>query len=336
MTRRFFGIASLLLTLLAGGCVHPLRSQRTEDVSVKPPSPISPYGPAKDLTPLPSVLPDKVPTAAENVAKAPPATDSGPKPAWLPQFTSTPPPPIVPSLLSIQHYNTEPIANPVVAASPPKHPVVLALECALDNRHEEALKHLQKYDAPTQDLLLRMLSPFSRVAKNGQLSPADVAVLSEQMERVREFLQQRSEFAISKVCFCEWKSIRDFAVYKPLKNHEFGAASPGGFGEQMEVYVGFKNFSSRFDQDRYETTLASQFIILDDKQVERWRYRFKTQKPRLASPLTEYYLPYSFSLPDDVPPGTYTLVVEITDETTPGNPRTARETLPLRVIAPKD
>src|SRR5207253_3136907 len=58
----------------------------------------------------------------------------------------------------------------LVKVTPPemivkREPLTEALSCFLDNKHDEALRHLQAYDAETQDLFLRLLPAMSILSK---------------------------------------------------------------------------------------------------------------------------------------------------------------------------
>src|ERR1019366_2863609 len=84
-------------------------------------------------------------------------------------------------------------------------PLVQALQCMLDDRHEEALKYLRAYDDSTQQFFLRLLPPLTILVKKRieDLTPAEVAVLIDQIDGLRISLLHRSELVVSKLCYCK-------------------------------------------------------------------------------------------------------------------------------------
>jgi hypothetical protein len=243
-----------------------------------------------------------------------------------------PPPPPPPAPV------TDPASPRVVVSkiAPPLHrePIVEAFQCILEDRHPEALTHLQKYDQPTQELFLRLLPPMALLTKKGldKLAPAEVAVLNDQLQSLLTTLRPRTELAINKICFCE--SIKGYGNYKPLaEEHSFMASTGNRPGELVQMYVEVKNFSSELRAGVFETKLASTVEIRDGKGDQVWFHRFDDGKTPLKSRthLNDYFNHYSFYVPNNMPPGAYKLTVEVTDETRPETRRTARKTLEFRV-----
>ncbi len=326
MTRRFLGYASLLLTLLAGGCQFARQSRNDSTAANPQPTTIQPFSAKK-----PQELPDTLPLTSD-APPSPPKTNAAAPPAKWPEITR--PPQALTANPPVLH-NVPPATLPPLLDLTPKHPIVLALEAMLDNRPHEAQQHLRIYDARTQEFLMRMLPFMSLIAKNNNLSAADIAALIPQVERLKAALQQNAEFAVPKMCFC--KSIKEYAIYEPLPpDHEFVAALPDRPGELVQLYVEIKNFACRQNHGEFETRLASRIEIQDDKGKEKWSHLFDPNRLKLVSRtrLGEYYQHYTFLLPANLPPGFYTLIVEMTDQTlTDAPPRTALGSLPFRVTA---
>ncbi len=326
MTRRFLGFASLLLTLFSSGCTSARLARVEGSAPSSPPNPIQPAYAAMKPHGAPDVLP---PTT-----DVPPKTPTADASAKWKNLTDPPPPPqgqIAP--LPIAQAQSAVDSRPFIDVTP-KHPIVRALECMLDNRLEEAQHELRVYDAGTQEFLLRMLPPLSIVAKNTKLSAADSAALSEQMKSINRYLQQNAAFTLPKMCFCELDSIKGYAIYKPLPpDPEFVA------GQYVQIYFELKNFASKQSGGDFETKFAGRIEIRDDKGKVVYPYSFPKDQLKLVSRerLGEYYHKFGVPLPSYLQPGFYTLVVEMTDETlADAPPRTARGSLPLRIAAPKD
>jgi len=153
-----------------------------------------------------------------------------PQPRW-PDLTKAPPTPteprpLEPNLFQPVNLTVPPQVKPsAIPEGKPQVPLILALECALENRHQEALKHLQAYDVQTQEFLLRILPTLSMITRKkvDDFSPNDVAALNDQLSSLQGYLRDKSDLAI-RLFPCEW--IRGYAIYKPLpESHDFLAAA---------------------------------------------------------------------------------------------------------------
>ena len=152
-----------------------------------------------------------------------------------------------------------------------KHePLAEALNCFLDNKHDEALRHLQAYDAETQDLFLRLLPALSILSKKKltDLSAAEVAVLHEHFYSLVGTLRTRTPLIIDKCCFCEW--VKVYGDYKPLpEGHAFAAATANHPGELVQLYVELRNFANELRQGWFVTRYSSSIEICDSAGVTR-------------------------------------------------------------------
>jgi hypothetical protein len=105
----------------------------------------------------------------------------------------------------------------------------------------------------------------------------------------------------------------------------------------VQLYVQLRNFTSEFRNGFYETKLASSLEIraanADSTSKPIWYHPFFDDRKlprRSRTILNDYYLHYVFHVPP-LPPGNYTLTIQIADETRPGPPRVARKALEFRV-----
>jgi hypothetical protein len=276
----------------------------------------------KELVPLPGAEPEpkKAGQPVIEVKKGTPVVEPGPKPV-------VEPPMVLPTL---------PPETRGPEAKGGKHSALaLALQCMLDDEHQEALQHLQGYDQETQEFFLRILPTLTVFAKKrlDQLTPTEVAVLNDQLHNLMVTLRPRSELVIDKMCYCE--SVKSFGVFAPLQDgHPFLVALKDRPGELVQLYVELKNFSSELRDGRYETKLSSSIEIRDARNEKVWSYTYDDSKQprRSLSRPSDYFIPYSFCVPQELPEGTYRLMVQIVDETMPDH-RVARKELPFRVAA---
>lgn len=215
-----------------------------------------------------------------------------------------------------------------------REPLAEALQCILENRHDEALAHLQAYDAPTQDLFLRLLPALSILSKKKltELTAAEVSVLHEQLYSLLGTLRPRTPLTIDKACFCE--AVVNYGNYKPLsEGHAFAAPSVQRPGELVQLYVELRNFASELRLGAFETRLSSSVEICDSRGELVWSYRFEDEKQPIRSrtQLHDLHNNYTFHVPKNLPPGNYRLTIQVVDETTPESRRVARQTLDFRV-----
>jgi hypothetical protein len=71
---------------------------------------------------------------------------------------------------------------------------------------------------------------------------------------------------------------------------------------------------------------------VDDRNEEVWFHRFPKGDGLLKSQTVthDHHFNYNFYVPH-IPPGTYTLTIEVIDQTCPDQPRSARRSVPIRV-----
>jgi hypothetical protein len=148
--------------------------------------------------------------------------------------------------------------------------------------------------------------------------------------------------------FC--RQIDYYGEYVPREAVNGIAAFEAGTGDQpgepVLVYVELRNVSSKRHGDSYETRLAGSIELLDFEGQSAYRKDVKPAPHVSQSALHDFFINCSFSVPRKVPPGRYTLRVEVRDITDlPADPsavkqappgyRVARQTLDLQIVEPK-
>jgi hypothetical protein len=234
-----------------------------------------------------------------------------------------------------------PPIEPVVPLPPEvvkREPLADAVQCILESRHDEAVRHLQAYDPQTQDWFLRLLPALSILTRKKiqDLDSGEVAVLHEQLYTLLAALRPKTELTITKACFCVCDSIKGYGDYKPLPDgYAFAAWSGTRPGEYVQLYVEVRNFASELRRGQYETRLASSVEIRDASGKQMWFHRFEDGKQprRRRTQIYEDYNSYAFYIPPNMPAGTYSLIVQVADETNPEIRRVTQKTLELRVAA---
>jgi len=216
----------------------------------------------------------------------------------------------------------------------PREPVVEALTCLMQNRHNDALECLRAYDQATQEVFLRLLPMLKLLAQKSidQWTATEVSLFDEEMKSLSDALRPRSEFSIGAACFCD--SIESYGIYKRLPDdHDFVASTRDFAGEKVLLYVELRNFMSEFRKDYFATWLESSLEIRDQKNEKIWSYTgFPEEKVPIQSRtlLHDYCNKYHFYVPI-IPAGNYKLTIQIKDKTRPDHPRIATKTLDFRV-----
>jgi hypothetical protein len=233
------------------------------------------------------------------------------------------PPPVEPVDLRIKPQAPPPTrpANPpepqmkVHPAPPPKSDAVpvQVLRALLEHRPEEEVRqHLKRYDPTTQDALLVLLGGVAQMEQGGgieQTAPRDLAALVDRLSAVTIALRARAQLTLDNLCFCS--RIENFGKFCPLDNACFQP------GEEVHVYVQVRNFASRQTAGRYETVLKGKLEFYDERDRAK-PFLVWNDKPQYdygRTPRQDYFVNFRFSIPQNLPPGSYTVWITVEDWT---------------------
>lgn len=354
------------------GCVLPLRHAKKNDCVTQPANDHllsaarAPLQSADSCNPGHQGIPSEIlvpvnPKVTEKPEPSP-ALPQDPieKPSTEPEQQTEPPQPPQPASISPPHASEDgpgqlsndqpefspglspPVTTQVSKSIPEKSdPLQGALQCILENRPHEALNHLKSYDAMTQDFFQRLLPALAQVAQKPleKMNPEEIAVIQEQLDILVHTLLPRAELVIHKMCFCE--SVKAFGVYRPLpEGHVFQAGCPHRPGDLVQVYVELRNICSECHEKYHETRLSSYVEVRDPRDPKGpalWKHRFDDSKQPLRSlaRLHDYYNNYTFFVPH-IPPGSYVLTIQVTDQTRQGEPRVARKSIEFKVASGRE
>jgi hypothetical protein len=284
------------------------------------------------------------PLKAEPPAAPPSPSGQPPAPADASQSARVVPP-------APDHEGKPPEQQSNKTSAPPDEPLVAALRAYLRKRPIEAMEALSRYDKANQDMMLVAL-PFAARLTEGSVNvmdPREAAELADVLQGVEDRLRQRAALRIEKMLFV--RKIDDFGVYvarEPVNGiHTFEGGAGDQVGEEVLVYLELRNVSSRQNGDRYETRLAGTVELLDNWQGQSAYRKDFSPPPHVGrSPRHDFFVKCSFSVPRRVPPGRYTMRIEIRDITglppdsadakaVPPKHRAAAQTLDLQVIVPR-
>jgi hypothetical protein len=246
---------------------------------------------------------------------------------------------LVPFEQSEEHETHQPMAPAEAKILPPptEEPIVLALRDLLEDKPQDALEQLKHYDATNQEALICLTAAVARLTRKklDQLTSHEIAALQDQVQKsLLGALRPRADLVIDKMCFCEW--IKGYGVYKPLPDgYEFQARVGDRPGEAVQLYIGLRNLTSDPRGSSFETNLQSTMRIYDQAGKEMVFRDFHDHEApvRTLSPLPDYCKSYGFYVPF-MPPGKYTLTIEVRDITRPEAPRVASKSVEFRVASP--
>jgi hypothetical protein len=225
---------------------------------------------------------------------------------------------------------TLPVVN---LESRPEEPLVAALRLFLDRRSPEAIELLKSYDRASQEVLLCLLPLAVRVSDKGldRASPQAVAATIDQLECLTIPLRPRAALRIERLCFC--RSIKRFGVYEPVAEQRptFQGGCDGRPGAHIQVYAEVENFAHEMQGSLHLTRLATSAEIRDIEGKVRWQHEFPAQADISRSPRHDYFIAYQFCVPPNLPPGPYTLWIQVKDVLTQP-PRSARRSLDFQVV----
>jgi hypothetical protein len=330
--------AGLAFGLLPGCAVTTRRDQVVPEV---PPLPVpqvaeplppppqsvgSPYhATAVHAPPPPTVVVQASPPSTPRVPLLPPADELTVRPVNLSESPA-------PSREAVQVVSRQtPAPLPEVHAKPlDDPPLVAALRCYLNRRPGEAIKWLDRYEKPNQELLLVLLPLAARMTEGSvdKADPQEVAALLNQLDGLTAPLRRRAPLEITRACFCKW--IDRFGSYEPFPtNYAFRP------GEEVNVYVEILNFSTELRGQVYTTRLATSLEIRDYYDNRKWPEPGGkddgpvTKMSASRSELHDFYNLCSFQIPR-LAHGDYKLCINVTDLPTG---RTARYELDFRITA---
>jgi hypothetical protein len=255
------------------------------------------------------------------------------------EFTD-PPPVLAPRALPEQNdlFGQQELQHPNNHEPPSlelQDPLVLAMDFLLKNKPDEALKQVQRCSPPNQEMYMRLLSILVGLHDTpvNRQPPNQVSILQNQLYEVGRLLRAHSDLIIDTMCLCE--RIDGFGQYTRKRDgYAYKAGIGKQWGEQVNVYLELRNMTSELRDHYFTTNLNGKVTILDNQGMQVWTYNYrKLEKPLLSlMPRFDCYRSYDFFVPA-MPPGKYTLTMEIVDETCQPY-RVAQKSVEFNVAAP--
>ncbi len=130
----------------------------------------------------------------------------------------------------------------------------------------------------------------------------------ESVEQLRSRIRARADLQVPVVQLCT--SVDAFGRYKPIENLEF----PAGVSTLVIIYIEVENFSStRLPSDQYRTVLSVRESLINRSGEELWSAKEDNIEDVARQQREDFFITSKRGIPRDLPPGEYTLKVEVED-----------------------
>ncbi len=122
-------------------------------------------------------------------------------------------------------------------------------------------------------------------------------------------LRHRADLKLKNVTFCH--HIVSFGDYERFSADQFTPGQPLLLYSEVENF-----FSTRTETDRYRTLLQSQIEVYDNSNMQRpvVTIPFDPSEDICRNHRRDFFHSYEFTVPQDLQPGVYTLVLRVTDQ----------------------
>jgi hypothetical protein len=295
---------------------------------VVPINPVAKANPSSTTKPPAAKLPPPIPPTETVDPETRPASaqtaNHGPPPKPEPVASQPAPGPVTPARAEAP---VLPVLTPQPGTTEP--PLLAAMRAYVENRPEDALRHLQSLSRPNQEFALAVMPLLLRGSQANLTgaSPDDVAALVDQLQGVAGRLERKAALRVDKVVFC--RKVIGFGRYDPWPE-----AQPYRPNDLAVLYVEMRNVGSEPihgpNGEGYLSRAAVSLEVRDaaGRLVEQtdpadWRRRVPVARfehtDHTRSALRDYSRTYRISVPSQA--GVYTVTVVVTD---PAANRTAR------------
>ena len=128
---------------------------------------------------------------------------------------------------------------------------------------------------------------------------------AQTLEAAAARLRDAGPLRLAHLAFCT--EVNSYGVYKPFERFEFTA------GQEVLLYAEVDGFKAEAQSDGFRTTLSSSYEIVDPKGTTIDTHEFGLTEEVCRNRRRDYFIRYQFHLPQQLPPGAYTLRLKMTD-----------------------
>ncbi|MFQ5412652.1 MAG: hypothetical protein ACE5EC_10150, partial [Phycisphaerae bacterium] len=181
----------------------------------------------------------------------------------------------------------------------------------IDGRDEKALAPIEGIHADIQEIIQAQIKALIAARSSAGRDPAEWANRQlASIEELRRRVRARADLTIPTVALCT--AIEGFGLYDPIEPAEFIA----GRNNRVIIYIEVDNFSSRKTTSGfYRTLLSVRQSLLSAAGEEIWSNRDENIEDLARQRRRDFYLSSKepIQIPKTLPPGRYTLKVEVED-----------------------
>jgi hypothetical protein len=205
-------------------------------------------------------------------------------------------------------------------------PLTAALADFQANRPDAAVKHLEAFDKPNQELLLQLIPTLVQVSRLNLMQPdaEETATLAKQFESAAAIIAKRSKLTVRKAILCD--GVAAFGKYTPVTDSQALMR-----GTTYLLYVEVGNVPSALTArpdgtEWYQTKLECSMQVKDEAgtPLEIVNVKNKDDGPKnvikdtkselTRSAIHDYYIRSQFDTPSR--PGLYSVSFEVRDPRT--------------------
>ena len=190
---------------------------------------------------------------------------------------------------------------------------------------EEIPEEIDGADVATADSLPH--EPTAAAEEASAAGNADDAGDADRMEIVSRYGTRRppaeTDLRVQRPTFC--KQVYGFGEYDPVERN---VALPG---QELLLYAELEGYRSVEKDGVWQTALDNYLTVRDGRGELVDAVAFGEVVDRCRSPRQDFFCHYTFALPEDLPPGDYTVELVVRDVSAAGQ---ARQAVPLKVVSP--
>ncbi len=233
-------------------------------------------------------------------------------------------PPVQPPVLPGHQSNFgSPSQKPSTVMSDPS--LTKAVSAFKADKKDELAEALKKYDAKTQEALLKLLPTLAKIYEGNLsgMSPSEVSSVLDQLKNLSLAMTPKAVLDANNVALC--REVYNFGHIEAFpETHTFRG------GDTVYLYMEMVNFSTPALQGGpgFAVDLDGLLAIQDGAGRVVWDANPRDEVDRLTTPPQDYYRSYRFCLPATLSPGKYSISVKMIDRPTG---REVTKVIPFRV-----
>lgn len=185
----------------------------------------------------------------------------------------------------------------------------LRLLYLVEGLDDKALAPVAGVDEDVEEIILSQVRSLIAARSGAGRDPATWANRQlESIEELRRRVRARADLQVPVVQLCT--AVDGFGRYKPIEVLEF----PAGVATLVIIYIEVDNFSSTLlPSGQFRTLLAVRESLINRSGEELWSAKEDNIEDVSRQQREDFFITSKRGIPSDLPPGEYTLKVEVED-----------------------